>query len=355
MGVSMPVRCLRVPEPDLVTKTDPTPVPLGSEKLKMNVGATQATLVMVPDRKTGQCPVPMTASAAITTNAPTEIKYRLESDKGELSPVTTVKVDHTLTRFFTIDLTLGPKPSSGGPTVATPTGPRGDLGVTAAVPEPGKEKGFYRLRIVAPNELVSQPATYEVTCLPTAGKGITTAPANPWQEAPQPVLAKAIGPNPPKPDVVARFAAIGDAFIHVAPGHVVTVHAASAKGYRDGKCLFPFQVRVENDGQAPTPGPVPAMVKWDTTTLAHFSVALAAGQGKDHFFDAYVTPGDHVFTLAVDAHNAVAETNELNNSRVTKIRLVGPCGPKLQDPSSAGKNPAAPASPLLRAPLRPVK
>lgn len=343
----LPVRCLRTPEPDLVVKTDPTPIPLGPDRFTQVVGVTQASLIMVPDKKTGQCPVPMKASATIVTNGQTEVKYRLESDKGELSPVATVTVDQTNTAFFVIDMKLGPKPDDGGPKLAAPQA-QGIGGLAAAAPAPDVAKGFYQLRIVSPNQLVSKPASYEVKCLPTAGTDLTLEPSKPWQEAPNaPKLPATIGTNAPKPDLIGKGVALGGEYINVAPGLTEVIQASKAKSHSNGRCLFGFQVRVENKGQAATPVPFTSVVKWDAMPLGQFSAMLGKGEAKEHSFDAYLTPGTHALSFVVDSGNAVSESDEGNNVRTTQVRLVGPCGDlPVKAPSAGGAPPSGPGAPV---------
>lgn len=109
----MPVRCLKSPPNKPLAAKDPPPVPIGPQNLKMNVGVNQAVLLMLPKNYTGHCPVEVNASGTIVTNGETAVKYRFESDKGELSPVYTVQVDQTHTAYVIAKFKLG-KFATGG-------------------------------------------------------------------------------------------------------------------------------------------------------------------------------------------------------------------------------------------------
>jgi hypothetical protein len=344
-----PVRCLRAPEPPhRVPAESPTPRPTVPPRLTEAARVTQASLVIVPDKTAGECPMKLTASATIVTSGPLTVKYRLESDKGELSPVGTVHVDQTHTKFFAIDFSVGQAPGSGssGPQLASPAAPSSGGPTLATAPTPDDiAKGFYRLRIVSPNTLMSAPASYLVRCVPVLGESRDDSPKSPDKPSPW-ARAGAAGPTsvaivPPvsKVDLVAKGVVVGGQFINV--GGVETLRASQAKGFKDGKCVFGVQYRVDNDGQTAS-APFTSVVKWGGATLAQHVQALGPGQHKDHFFDAQLEPGTNTLSLVVDPANAVAESSEANNQRATTVRLLGPCGPVVKAPSSPSPSPAAP-------------
>ena len=197
---SMPVRCLKSPPKPLAAK-DPPPVPVGPQNLKMNVGVNQAALFMQPKNYTGPCPVEVNASGIIVTNGETAVKYRFESDKGELSPVYTVQVDQAHTANVITKFKLGKFATGGAASTFTapgdpPSGGQG-LGATelkAAPTQADVYQGFYRLHIVAPNQLVSTPASYKITCT-------AITPGNMIQKPGAPPIPPVLGVKPAKPGV----------------------------------------------------------------------------------------------------------------------------------------------------------
>ena len=159
--------------------------------------------------------------------------------------------------------------------------------------------------------------------------GTTNAPANAgdWMQAqspasPQPSLANIT--SAPPVDLVAKGVVIGGQFVNV--GAVEIVHAYRAKAFANGRCLFAFQYNVENQGEAKTPVPFRNVVLWDATVLAQKAGELLnGGEARDYFFDAWLEPGAHTLTLRADADHAVAESDETNNQRVSRVVVMGAC------------------------------
>lgn len=221
LWTQMPVRCLKSPDKPLAGETDPTPIPTGPQNFKMKVGVNQAALLMLPNDYTGHCPVEVNASGTIVTNGKTAVKYRFESDKGELSPVYTVQVDQTHTAYVVAKFKVGKFETGGAASTVTapsgsPSGGQGHSGATklqAAPTQAGVYQGFYRLHIVAPNQLVSTPASYKVTCTVTTPEnalpkpGVPAippalgAPGNMIQKPGVPATPPALGAEPSKPGV----------------------------------------------------------------------------------------------------------------------------------------------------------
>lgn len=196
---NMPVRCLKKPDLDLKAPSDATPVPQGPQTLQQPVGVSQVFATMLPDAYHGPCPAPLNLSVVVSTNGPTSVKYRVEHSDGTLSPIASVAVDQTHTAMFSIPVPVGrmpPKDIGGIAGIASGTGH--DAATTLAA-RPGEGfQGAYRIRIVAPNSVVSNYASYRVTCkaaitgsdaiavpkpgpgglpLPAASKRLSTEPA----------------------------------------------------------------------------------------------------------------------------------------------------------------------------------
>ena len=139
------------------------------------------------------------------------------------------------------------------------------------------------------------------------------------------------------PDLVNKGVVVGGEFVNV--GSAVEVLSTSrAKGFRDGRCLFRIEYRVDNDGPAKTPGGFRNVLLWDATVLDdHVDPGLGPGQHRTRAFEAYLTPGEHGLTLRVDADRAAQESDEGNNVRTSRVRLNGPCsGPQTKGPVSRG-------------------
>jgi hypothetical protein len=173
--IKMTVKCARYLENDF--KAKPKGPPVGAKDLKLKIGVNQASLIMVPATYQGVCPAELNASATIVTNGVTDVKYRLESDKGQLSPVATIHVDQTNTAYVSIPIKIGQPAQSGG-FEATPTQGGNAQNTFANVQGASNvHQGFYRLRIVSPNTVNSAPANFKVTCAPAAATNFNANPS----------------------------------------------------------------------------------------------------------------------------------------------------------------------------------
>jgi hypothetical protein len=114
--------------------TDPTVVDgLGQER--GGYRATDATVTATPENYVGACPQHIQARAQITTDGPAAVKYEWESDGGYTQPERLIVFDGAGTQEVETSLPVG---------------------ASAA--------GWIRLRIALPNSLVSNEASYLVTC-----------------------------------------------------------------------------------------------------------------------------------------------------------------------------------------------
>ncbi len=193
VAVKIDVRCEKY-SLDQVQATPKDPKPPGaSNDVKMNVGVTQAALVMLPDFYEGVCPAQLNASGTIVTNGPTKVRYRLENDKGQLSTTGTIEIDQTNTGYFVLELPIGHAVSGsaqgggvqGTVVAATGGGGAGSASTTIAseAPPPNVYQGFWRVVTEAPNKVTSQPSSFKVVCKPALNQQIA-AP----QGSPQPAV-----------------------------------------------------------------------------------------------------------------------------------------------------------------------
>lgn len=194
VAATMNVRCLKY-SLDQVQATPKDPVkPGATDDVTLKVGVTQAALSMVPDEFEGACPAQLNASATIVTNGPTRVRYRLENDKGQLSPVGYIDVDQTKTAYVSIKVPVGKAQSQPSPQntygVATPMG--GGTGavntVSSTAPPANVYQGFYRLLTLAPNEVTSQPSSFKVTCKAAIKQQLVVPPQPPVPPKPTQTL-----------------------------------------------------------------------------------------------------------------------------------------------------------------------
>ena len=194
---TMTVRCLKY-SLDQVQATPNEPDPPGAtDNVTNKVGVTQAVVTMVPDQYQGVCPAQINASLTIVTNGPARVRYRLENDKGQLSPPRYIDVDQSNTAFVSIKIPVGKAVagnSSGNYGVTSVGGgggaPSGSMTATAGASN--VYQGFYRLLTIAPNEVSSAPSSFKVTCKPSQNAQLA-APVN---SQPLPAVQK-VGAPPP--------------------------------------------------------------------------------------------------------------------------------------------------------------
>jgi hypothetical protein len=170
----------------------------GPKNLASKAVVTKALMSLHPGDVTGTCPAKLQGWITLETNGATDVKYRFEDDKGALSPVRTANVGALKQNVFSLDFMVGQDPSGqGGPVFQAPAnGPVG-MNYQAAPTAPNVWQGFYKLKIVEPNSLVSAPANFKVTCKPkvTVDGGIQANPSGPKPATPGSIKAS----PPPKP------------------------------------------------------------------------------------------------------------------------------------------------------------
>lgn len=201
-SATMNVRCLKYSLDQAQTPTQEPEPPGATDNVKNVVGVTQASLTMVPDNYQGACPAQINVSGVLVTNGPTKVRYRLEDDKGQLSPVGFVTVDQTNTAYFNVKVAIGkaastnPQGTYGAamPAGGGASGPSSTNSIASEAPPPNVFQGFYRLLTVEPNEVVSKPSGFKVTCNASSSAKLK-APSQP----PTPLLVPAVQKMPSSP------------------------------------------------------------------------------------------------------------------------------------------------------------
>ncbi len=97
--------------------------------------ATEAKVTATPENYEGVCPQRIQATARITTDGPATVKYEWESDGGYTEPERVIVFDGASTKEVQTSLPVG-----------------------------GSASGWVRVRIALPNALISNEASYLVTC-----------------------------------------------------------------------------------------------------------------------------------------------------------------------------------------------
>jgi hypothetical protein len=168
------------------------PQPKGPSNLTTKAVVTKVSMSMHPGNYTGSCPAKLQSWITIDTNGATPVKYRFESEKGALSPVYTADIGPLKQKILKLDFNIGKDPSGQGGVQNAFQAPQqggGQPGINfAAQPTaPNVWQGFYKLKIVEPNVISSNPANYRVTCKPkiAAGNGIKANPVKPKPGSPK--------------------------------------------------------------------------------------------------------------------------------------------------------------------------
>lgn len=171
------------------------PLPPGPKDITTQAVVTQVSMSMHPKNHTGTCPADLEAWATIDTNGATQVKYRLEDNKGALSPVKIVNIGQLKQQVVKIKFKIGKDPSQQGGIGGFQVNPGGNAnpgGDLAGNPTASNgHQGFYRMKIIYPNNISSGPASYKVTCQPKKSatnkiKAIPAKPAGPGSLAPTP-------------------------------------------------------------------------------------------------------------------------------------------------------------------------
>ncbi len=109
-----------------------------------------------------------------------------------------------------------------------------------------------------------------------------------------------------------------------------------------GRCAFNVNYDMQNDGDTATAPFKNVLQVHDTPVAINSALTLGAGQSKQISTQPYFTPGTFVLALKLDADNALAESNELNNMVSVTVTLNGKC--------QAGELPPATTPPVVTQP-----
>lgn len=170
------VVCEKSPDLPLASPKDPTPIPTGSNDLRIPAGVTQSFLTLFTNATpTGACGVKL--SGVIETNlANTTVTFAYRNHKGVETPSRSVRTDHTKTVMFVDEIDFSKGKNSGGIVFSTPTGSSGNPADTlASNPSDKQFHGWYQ--IVGKNfKFKSNMAEYSFNCQPKTPGGLK-APA----------------------------------------------------------------------------------------------------------------------------------------------------------------------------------
>lgn len=113
---------------------------------------------------------------------------------------------------------------------------------------------------------------------------------------------------------------------HSAPwGGLITLSASDAFLVSGGTCAFNISYDLKNIGMAPTAPPFKNRLRRDSTVVSiQSNLSLAAGETKQIATQAYLTSGNHILGLFMDNDFVVAESNESNNIKRIKIKVLCP-------------------------------
>lgn len=108
-------------------------------------------------------------------------------------------------------------------------------------------------------------------------------------------------------------------------GGNLTLDAADAQEYLRGMCVFPYRLENKNIGAA-NAGPHQFSLKSPAINVVENQPGgLAAGTNKWNSGKVGLKSGVQTLVLTLDTGNAVPESNEANNVRKLKIKVVGKC------------------------------
>jgi hypothetical protein len=241
---------------------------------------TAVSLTVVPARYEGPCPAVIKFSGNITANGKGVVRYTFIRSDGATGPVFTLTFDSAGRKSVETTWTLG------GPTLPT-------------------YSGWEAIKILSPNEMVSNRAGFRVVCR---------------RPEPQTALDLTIGKQ-----IIKIGGEIGGAGAKAAiSGGTITLMARDSFMQSAGKCAFNITYELVAYGTAPTSPIFLNRVRSDNDIVSiQSNLALKGGESKLIQTQAYLPAGTHLLTLTVDDENTVTESNEANN--VVKIRVIVQC------------------------------
>lgn len=118
-----------------------------------------------------------------------------------------------------------------------------------------------------------------------------------------------------------------------ASGHHVPWNASVDLTERDaflvsnGACAFNISYELFNVGPVDATGPFKDVIRSDASTVSTQSaLSQAANSHRTISTQAYLSPGSHLLSVALDDGHAVPESNEMNNYYAIRYTLGGKCG-----------------------------
>jgi hypothetical protein len=287
---------------------------------------TGVTLTADPRATAAPCPVTLNFSGTITANGAGVVKYTFVRNDGATTPVSTLEFD-----------AAGTKP----------------LGTTWTLDLPAYE-GWQAVKILSPNEMFSEKATFKLECekkLPGGGgepvKGMPPAgplasaryePCDPYLNKPMPMtppicpdLMVAMKGMPAEADAgvdVGRSLKLIGRNLPPPPGEIR--RRAAARGTRNGEARgYMIDLILSSDADMAA-GPAAFSATFvDDALLRGGRVSntldLDAGTEKAHRVGAFIPsdtpPGKYFLCARIDPMNQIAETDENNNVTCVAIKV----------------------------------
>jgi hypothetical protein len=299
--------------------------------LAQAIHVTQANLIPFQKTENGKCEV--TLSATVVTDGKTKVNYQFENQLGDRSVVRTVNIGNSHKAHFTETFDFA---KSGQEMWFKPPAKPTTKGPSYAASPTEKTQGYFKMLVLSPTKLESNPASYNMKCEQPKGikKAVVAAPV-PGDGGDQQIknvkMAKVAMPDlQTKPGIE-----IGG--VKGAWGGMINVNANQAVETSNGACLFKYLIDLQNLGTAAT-GPFEYRLRAGTWSIVQGHPGLAPntsgkGQGK-----IALKPGIQDVVVAVDNMNKISETNEQNNiPKALKVNVVGNCngaGKSLQPKSN---------------------
>ncbi len=161
-----------------------------SPVLSAGFSVAQADASIVPARWVGRCPKRLTLQLDIKGVGPGTAKFRVVDAQGGRSGIATANLKKygdsyraRITQMFTVPESVGDTPPGGSPMPLSANTSAGGGGINQIAVTPGasnQHKGSMRVEVLEPNHVVSNWASYDVTCNDKpagAGAGLKVAPS----------------------------------------------------------------------------------------------------------------------------------------------------------------------------------
>ncbi len=114
---------------------------------------------------------------------------------------------------------------------------------------------------------------------------------------------------------------------HVAWNASVELTEHDAFLVSNGACAFNISYELFNVGPVDATGPFKNVIRSDASTVSTQSaLSQAANTHRTISTQAYLSPGSHLLSIALDDGHVVPESNEMNNYYAIRYTLGGKCG-----------------------------